>query len=135
MIKGFFKLMVGILRLRLPIRIWVFWQMFSNMASLFFLQHAEARWTILALIASGAFMSYLTLKTGFTRLLSLGHIFWIPLLVYLVIQSRQIVLGSGFSYYLIILEVTLFISLIFDILDVAKYLTGDKKSLVKFRIH
>jgi len=53
--------------------------------------------------------------------MGLGHIFWIPLLFFLFPQIPNS--PGNYKKYLIALTFSIIISLIFDIIDVWKYLT------------
>jgi hypothetical protein len=63
-------------------------------------------------------------KFGFEKILGLGHVLWIPLLVYILSQLQKA--GNEFEIYLIILSMFIAISLIFDIIDVWKYFSSSK---------
>ena len=74
----------GVLRLPLPVRIWLGVLLFANaVMPLFFLGNREARVTLLIFVLSVGFMMTLTHVVGFNRLLGVGYILWIPLLLYL----------------------------------------------------
>ncbi len=74
----------GVLRQPLPVRIWLEVLLFANgVMPIFFLGNREAQVTLLIFVLSVGFMMTLTHVVGFNRLLSVGHILWIPLLLYL----------------------------------------------------
>ena len=70
---------------------------------LFFLSRLEAQVVVGALLAGAILMTILTGRYGFTPLLSLCHVFWIPLLLFLrcgLVTFPQILssaFGFGFS--------------------------------------
>ena len=57
---------------------------------------------------------------GFEKILGMGHVFWIFLLPYILLQLVHV--EGIFFLYLIILSVFLMISLVFDAIDVWKYI-------------
>jgi len=71
---------------------------------------------------SAMLMMALYSRFGFEKILGLGHLPWIPLLIYML---SQLPTADGvFRSYLIILSLCIAISLIFDVIDVWKYFTG-----------
>ncbi len=79
--RAFVKFNKGIMSM--PI-LWQLWLMllvtFNLIIPLFFLYRLEAQAVVGALVASMILMTVLTAISGFTRLLGLGHIFWVPLI-------------------------------------------------------
>ena len=65
-------------------------------------------------------------RFGFEKILGLGHILWIPLLVYVLIEIPAA--EGAFKSYLIILFISITISLVFDIIDVWRYFTSPKNT-------
>ena len=53
---------------------------------------------------------------GFAKILGMGHVFWIALLPYILLQIGQV--DGGFFVYLVTLAILLSISLVFDAVDV-----------------
>ncbi len=84
-----------------------------------------------AIMASMALMILTTATTGFSRLLGLGHIFWIPLLYFLWISLDQIPPDDGFGIWVRSLMVINAASLIVDGVDVFRYLAGERAEVVK----
>ena len=62
----------------------------NGVAPFFFLEHVEARVTIAALLISMTLMTVLTARFGFSRILGLGHVAWLPLLAYLVASATEV---------------------------------------------
>jgi hypothetical protein len=61
-------------------------------------------------------------RFGFERILGMGHVLWLPLLVYVLIDLPTA--SDTFAVYLIILSISIAISLAIDIVDVWKYVAG-----------
>ena len=103
---------------------WVFVLMVINMASLGFWSEPLAKLIVVVFMLSAMLMMGLYAAFGFERILGLGHVFWIPLLGYLLIQLQQ---AEGlFAGYLIVLSLAIGISLLFDIRDVWIYLSSKR---------
>ena len=97
---------------------------------LFFIGRGEAQVVIAALLGSMILMTILTGLTGFTRLLGLGHIFWIPLLYFLWTRLDQIPADSAFGVWIRVLMTLNAVSLIIDAIDVTRYIAGDREETV-----
>ncbi|MGE0645310.1 MAG: hypothetical protein AB7P24_16745 [Nitrospira sp.] len=103
---------------------WVFALMVINMASLAFWSEPLAKLVLAAFMLSAMVMMGLYAVFGFERILGLGHVFWIPLLWYLIIQLPQ---AEGlFAGYLLVLSLAIGVSLLFDIRDVWIYLSAKR---------
>ena len=76
-------------------------------------------------------MTVLTGLSGFTRLLGLGHIFWLPLLYFLWNRLGQIPADDLFGVWIRILIAVNAISLVIDGIDVFRYIAGDRAETVK----
>ncbi len=130
--KSFIKFNQGLLRLPLPVRLWMMLLLSANLvAPLFFLDRPEAQIVLVALVASMVLMTILTGLTGFTRLLGAGHIFWIPLVVWLWSRLDQIPADDAFGVWARALIVLNTISLLIDVVDVVRYAAGDREETVQ----
>lgn len=98
---------------------WVFTLMVINMASLAFWSEPLAKLILVVFMLSAMLMMGLYSVFGFERILGVGHVFWIPLLGYLLVQLQQI--EGLFAGYLLVLSLAIGVSLLFDIRDVWIY--------------
>lgn len=103
---------------------WVFVLMVINMAGLGFWSEPLAKLIVVVFMLSAMLMMGLYAAFGFERILGLGHVFWIPLLGYLLVQLQQT--EGLFAGYLIVLSLVIGISLLFDIRDVWIYLSSKR---------
>ncbi len=104
----------------------------ANLAApLFFLGHTEAQIVLLAFVASFGMMILLTGLTGFTRLLGMSHVFWIPMIVWFWTRLDQIPSDDAFGVWIRVLIAVNMISLLVDAVDVVRYLAGDREETVK----
>lgn len=101
--------------------LWVLVLMLVNMASLAFWQEAVAQLILMNFLASAMLMMGLYSRFGFTKILGLGHVPWIPLLAYMIIQIPAA--EASFKRYLLVLSVSMAISLVLDTIDVWTYFT------------
>jgi hypothetical protein len=77
-------------------------------------------------MVSAMLMMGLYSRFGFEKILGLGHIVWVPLLVYVLLQLPAV--EAFFKSYLVVLSVSIAISLAFDITDVWKYFRNRKST-------
>ncbi len=130
--NAFIKFNKGLMNQSLPVRLWVGLMVIFNMIiPLFFLERLEAQVVLAAIMASMALMTLITATTGFSRLLGLGHIFWVPLLFFLWTHLDQIPPNDGFGVWIRSLMVINAASLILDGVDVFRYLAGERAEIVK----
>ncbi len=106
------------------IPIWVSALMVVNMVSLAFWSQPLAKVIFVTFLMSAMLMMGLYAKFGFERILGLGHVFWIPLLVYLLVHLRHA--EGEFQTYLIVLSLCIGASLLFDAVDVWKFLSSNR---------
>ncbi|MFQ5994462.1 MAG: hypothetical protein ACE5K1_05160 [Acidiferrobacterales bacterium] len=130
--RAFIRFNRGVLEMPWPWQLWLLLLVLVNLfVPLFFLDHLEAQVTVAALVASMVLMTLLTALSGFTRLLGLGHIFWIPLLFFLYTRLDQIPSDDYFGIWVRTLMVLNIISLIIDAVDVSRYVAGDREETVR----
>ena len=122
-----FKFFVELMQQPIWIPAWVMALMVVNIASLGFWSESLAKAILITFMISAMLMMGLYSRFGFEKVLSMGHILWIPLLVYVLIQIPNA--ASGFKSYLMIWSLFTAISLVFDVVDVWKYFTTQKTAL------
>ncbi len=118
--------------LRLP-KGWVIWVgiLFSvNLAGVFFLPRVEAIVVLVGLMLGGLFQTAIFSSKGFVRLLGLGHIFWIPMVAWLLTRFDIAAPQGSFETWMTAVVVFDSLSLLIDIADVARYWLGDRKPQV-----
>ncbi len=104
------------------IPVWVLFLMIVNVASVGFWNEPLAKVIFLTFMLSAMLIMGLYSRFGFEKILGMGHILWIPLLVYVLMEIP--LAKDTFNSYLIILSISIVISLVFDIVDVWKYFTS-----------
>lgn len=129
--NGFMKFNRGLVKLPLPWRLWVGLLVLGNLViPLLFITRLEAQVTAAAFLAGGGLMVFLTARAGFTRLLGLGHIFWIPLLAFLWTRLDTISPAHFFGVWVRLLIFFNAVSLIIDAVDVIRYLRGEREEII-----
>ena len=129
--RAFFRFNLGLLSMPLPWQAWLAMLIGANLvAPLFFLEHVEAQVTIGALLVSMALMTALTARFGFTRILGLGHIAWIPLLAFLWTRLADVPASDAFGVWLRVVIALDTTSLAIDAVDVVRFVRGDRAETV-----
>lgn len=111
---------------------WVnFMGMFLALALPFSFFYIEARWILLGVILGmlGTVVAYALF--GYTRLLGLGHIlFWGPTLIYIVtVRGWKTYHKTLFSRWLILAAIVLGVSLAFDVVDLLRWILGERNEI------
>ena len=128
---AFIKFNKGLLRMPIQWQLWLLLLVsFNLVVPLFYLDRLEAQVVVGALLVSMTLMTLLTALTGFTRLLGLGHIVWLPLLYFLWTRLDQIPAEDFFGLWVRALMAINAASLVIDAVDVIRYLAGDRKETV-----
>lgn len=129
--RSFLRFNRGILRMPLHIQLWVVALVGANIvAPLFFIQHFEAKLAFAAGLFGLASMSALTGRFGFSRIIGLGHIAWLPLIVFLIRGAAETSVSSPFGLWIRTVIVLDSISLTFDFVDAARFYLGDRAETV-----
>ncbi len=129
--QGFIKFNKGVLRMSWPVKVWLLLLVAANaVAPLFFLQHVEAQAVFATMMIGGTLMSLLTARFGFTRILGLGHILWIPLVGWLAFRLGQIPADDAFGMWVRGVMLLNAVSLVIDTADVVRFAAGDRQELV-----
>lgn len=106
---------------------WIAWLGVVNVAAVAFWSEDEARWVLAAFVGAFVAMQVLYQLNGYNRFLGLAHIvFWVPLLIYLYGKLSKVVGPRLFETWLRVLMATNGVSLVIDVVDVLRYLAGDR---------
>ncbi len=129
--QGFIKFNKGVLRMSWPVKVWLLLLVAANaIVPLFFLQRVEAQAVLAAMMIGAILMSLLTARFGFTRILGLGHILWIPLVGWLAFRLGQTPADDAFGMWIRGVMLLNTVSLMIDTADVVRFAAGDRKELV-----
>jgi len=129
--RAFIRFNLGVLALPLHWRAWVLLLIGINLVTpFFFLGHVEAQIVFAAGMLGMLLMTALTGRFGFSRIIGLGHIAWLPLLGFLWLRLPDVPATDAFGLWLRAVIAIDVISLVFDGLDVARFLRGERAETV-----
>jgi len=129
--NAFIKFNRGIFRLPIGVRLWLMLLMAVNLfVPVLYLQRSEARIVLLTFLASFLLMVLITRVSGFTRLLGLGHVLWVPLVPFLLSRLDQIVVGDAYGVWIGSVIALNSISLVLDSVDVVRFARGERSEIV-----
>ncbi|TXI42843.1 MAG: hypothetical protein E6Q59_00320 [Nitrosomonas sp.] len=112
-------------------KIWTLLLAIANLiAPLFFLEHLEAEIVLGVFFVNIIALASLTTLCGYTRLVSLGHILWLPLVYFFWTQLGDIPLATPFGIWIRTVMILNSITLIIDAYDVYRYIRGDREEKV-----
>ena len=129
--QAFIKFNRGILKLPVQWRLWMMLLVTANLiVPLFYLGSLEAQVVLSTMALSMGLFTILTARFGFTRILGLGHILWIPLLVFLWSRLGENPTDQFYGLWIRGLMILNSLSLMLDGADVFRYITGDRAETV-----
>ena len=121
----FFRTM---LKMPKPLLFWLALLMAANMIGpIVFIKSLEGKMVILAAMAGAAIQIAIFGSKGFVRLLGIGHLPWVPLVLWLWSRLDQVPQGGVFRYWILSVIVIDTLSLVIDTTDVVRYILGDRK--------
>jgi hypothetical protein len=130
-VNAFLRFNKGVLRLPLRVQLYMAVLMALNaLAPLYYWSHPEASVVLAAFMASFLLMVALTARVGFVRLLGMGHIFWVPMIVYLIGRMGEHTLESSVGIWIRLLIFADSIALVLDLIDIRRYVRGDRAEMV-----
>ncbi len=129
--RAFLRFNQGLLSMPPLWQAWLLALISANLiAPLFFLGRLEAQVVIAALVLSMVLMTILTGRFGFSRILGLGHIWWVPLLGFLWSRLVDVPPNDAFGLWLRAVMVLNATSLVIDTVDVVRFLVGERAETV-----
>jgi hypothetical protein len=129
--NAFIKFNRGIFRLPIPVRLWLMLLMAVNLVvPVIYLQRSEARIVLVTFFASFLLMLLITRTSGFTRLLGLGHVLWVPLVLFLLSRLDLIAVGDAYGVWIRSVIAFNSISLVLDSVDVVRFARGERSEIV-----
>jgi hypothetical protein len=118
------------------VKVWLFALNGIFLAAVAFWSEPAAKATLVGYAASAPLLLVLMLRQrGLTRLLGLAHLIpWVPLLAYLVGRLTSNAVGPRISFgdvpalfsYLVVLVAAIAVCLAFDVLDVVRWVRGER---------
>jgi hypothetical protein len=130
--NAFLRFNQGMLSMPMPWRLWVLLLVaFNGLGPMFFLPRLAALVTLGALAVSMTLMTFLTHWTGFSRLLGLGHVAWVPLVLFLWTRLGSAPADEPFGLWIRGVIALNAISLVIDASDVIRWLAGERGETVE----
>jgi len=117
-------------RYTFPLNVWAVVLVGVNTASAVFLDTAEGKAVFVAALFSATTMSLLYQRLGFVRLLGVAHIYWIPMLIWLI--PRLSGLEGVLKIWALSLTGINSVSLVLDARDAVRYLRGEREPTMKW---
>ena len=102
------------------VSVWVAMLALANISSLLFWPELLAKIIFTIFMVSALTIMTLYSYFGFEKILGIGHVFWIFLLPYILLQLAHT--DGLFFLYLVTLSVLLIVSLVLDVIDVWTYI-------------
>ncbi len=121
-----FRFFVELIQQPVWIPVWSLILIIVNVASVGFWNESLAKVIFAAFMLSAMLMMGLYSRFGFEKILGMGHILWLPLLIYVLMEIPAA--SDTFKGYLIVWSILTTISLVFDVVDVWKYFTSRKST-------
>ncbi len=118
---------------RMPVRWkpWLLSLLAANMIMpLFFITRLEAQVVLGTALLGGATFVALTAYTGFSRLLGLAHLWWIPMIIFLLCRIEPYPASTAYGFWLRAVILLDSGSLVLDVANVVRYLRGDRQEMV-----
>ncbi len=130
--RAFIKFNKGMMKMPLPWQLWLMLLVTVNLViPLFYIDWLESQVVVGVFVTSLVLFSILTARVGFTRLLGLGHILWVPLLWFLWTRLDQNPPDDLVGIWIRTLMTLNAMSLVIDAIDVSRYIAGDRAERVK----
>lgn len=130
--KAFIKFNKGLMLMPIQWQTWLILLVGANMVvPFFYLYRLEAQVALGTIMLSMMLMTVITQRTGFTRLLGLGHIGWFPMIYFFWTRLSQIPADNLFGIWLRALMIINAVSLVIDVADVVRYIAGDRLETIK----
>ena len=125
------RFMLGVWMTPVAVRLWLALLMAMNMAGpLFFHDRFEAQVAFASSLASAMLMMFITARSGFTRLLGLGHAPWVPMMIFVGWRLSTTPIDGVYRTWLISMLVLNGFALLFDGIDVTRWLCGNRDEMV-----
>ena len=114
------------LRFRPIPRIWNVWLVGVNLMCLYFIGHVEAQVVLLATLVAVVVQAVIYGQIGFTRILGIAHLLWLPMFAWMAMRANVISLHSNLETWIIILAITNAVSFVVDMTDVTRFIKGER---------
>ena len=121
-------LIFGIVFLRfrpLP-RLWNVWLVAVNLGCLLFITRIEAQVVLGVTLVAVASQAVVYGRQGFTRVLGIAHLLWLPMFAWLASRHAAIAADPALAQWVMLLAATNAVSLVIDTTDVLRFARGER---------
>lgn len=126
-LKGVLQIFgIVFLRFRPLPRVWAVWLVAVNLGCLVFIQQPEAQVVLATTLVAVVVQGVLYQRSGFTRLLGVAHVMWVPMFGWMATRLEHIASQPELSAWLTVLLLTNIGSMVIDGLDVRRFLRGER---------
>ena len=121
------KEMLGVVLFRFPLvqRTWAALLIAVNLASVFFLDTRFGQAALASIAVAVVTMLFIHARHGFVRLLGIGHVLWIPMLIWFVAELPTVEPGLLRTWLIAVIALDA-ISLVIDTVDVIRWVRGER---------
>ncbi len=124
--RAFEILWIALFRFQPVARVWAVCLILVNLGSLFFLDTIYAQMNLAAIGLGIALMIFIYQRVGFARLLGIGHILWVPMIAYFLMNLPDAMSQPTLYVWVVALIVFNTVSLVIDSIDVLRFLRGER---------
>lgn len=114
------------LRFRPVPRVWCVWLVAVNAACLYFITHIEGQVVLAVTGLAVVIQTLIYQRNGFVRVLGSAHVMWIPMFAWMATRMDTISSDPQLSTWLLFLLATNTVSFVVDLVDTARYLSGER---------
>lgn len=114
------------LRFRPIPRIWNVWLVGVNLLCLYFIAYVEAQVVLGTTLAAVILQAVIYQRSGFTRVLGIAHMLWLPMFAWMATRADDIVVHTDLQSWIIVLAITNAVSFVVDITDVTRFAMGER---------
>ena len=114
------------LRFRPLPRVWCVWLVGVNLGCLYFIAELEAQVLLAVTVAALVAQTVIYGRSGFTRLLGVAHLLWLPMFAWMATRLDHIAAQPDLQAWLVVLAMTNAVSFLIDVIDVTRFLRGER---------
>ena len=92
----------------------------------YFIGHVEAQVVLATTLTSVVLQAIIYGRIGFTRVLGVGHLLWLPMFAWMATRTNDIAAHSDLQIWIIVLAITNAVSFAIDFTDVARFAKGER---------
>ena len=115
------------LRFRPIPRVWNVWLVGVNLLCLYFIVHLEAQVVLVTTLIAVTVQAVIYGKIGFTRILGIAHLMWIPMFAWMATRANEIAAHADLQSWIIVLTITNVVSFVVDMTDATRFAKGERE--------